>query len=214
MDIRTFSSRGYNLWETSDTIVDLDSTYAIWDGNAVGDTWPDWISTGFGIEDGSAAYESGNGLLITGAVVGDSILLHNTDYTEININNYTFLAFWLNVRDWVDNQDITFSLYSTINKSSTYLSLSTYFNFDKLQQWQRIMVPLERLNIRQSTELIGSPTYVNELEFILQPGIDFWLDNISLVVGEWRDLSIGPPVVSEIVFEGDIIPVMSPFSDS
>jgi hypothetical protein len=204
MDIRTLASSGYNLWGETSTTVNInliDSTYNIWVGTNASGISEDWISTGVGLEDVSAAYEGNTGLLINNVSDSSSVLLHSTDYVEVNINNYNFLSFWLNIRNWEIGKDITLSLYSTINKSSTYLSLSTYVDFYKLQQWQRILIPLERLNVRQSVELEGSPTYINEIEFVLQSGIDFWLDNVALVVGD-------------ISFEGVLIPVMSPVSNT
>ena len=214
MELRTLVSSGYNLWgETTTTVNVVDATYNIWMGTNASGVSTDWINTGVGVKDVSAAYTGDAGLFIDNVVDGDSVLLHNIDYVEVDINNYNFLSFWLNIRSWEIGKDVTLSLYSTINKSSTYVSLSTYVDFYKLQQWQRIMIPLERLEIRQSLDLDGSPTYINEIDFVLQSGIDFWLDNIALVVGEWNNFSIGPPVIGDIVFEGNIIPIMSPFSN-
>ena len=214
MELRTLVSSGYNLWgETTTTVNVVDATYNIWMGTNASGVSTDWINTGVGVKDVSAAYTGDAGLFIDNVVDGDSVLLHNIDYVEVDINNYNFLSFWLNIRSWEIGKDVTLSLYSTINKSSTYVSLSTYVDFYKLQQWQRIMIPLERLEIRQSLDLDSSPTYINEIDFVLQSGIDFWLDNIALVVGEWNNFSIGPPVIGDIVFEGNIIPIMSPFSN-
>ena len=214
MELRTLVSSGYNLWgETTTTVNVVDATYNIWMGTNASGISTDWINTGVGFKDVSAAYIGDAGLFIDNVVDGDCVLLHNIDYVEVDINNYNFLSFWLNIRRWGIGKDVTLSLYSTINKSSTYVSLSTYVDFYKLQQWQRIMIPLERLDVRQSLDLDGSPTYINEIEFVLQSGIDFWLDNITLVVGEWNNFSIGPPVIGDIVFEGNIIPIMSPFSN-
>jgi len=214
MELRTLVSSGYNLWvETTTAVNVVDATYNIWMGTNASGVSTDWINTGVGVKSVSAAYIGDAGLFIDNVVDGDSVLLHNIDYVEVDINNYNFLSFWLNIRRWEIGKDVTLSLYSTINKSSTYVSLSTYVDFYKLQQWQRIMIPLEILDIRQSLDLDGSPTYINEIEFVLQSGVDFWLDNITLVVGEWNNFSIGPPVIGDIVFEGNIIPIMSPFSN-
>ena len=214
MDIRTLSSRGYSLWGERTIFTTLEADYTIWDGTTGSGIQTDWLSTGVGIEDPSAAYEGGSGFLVVGESAGTSVLLHNIDYTEKDINNYDFFSFWINVRNWTSGYDITISLYSTVNKSSDYLALSDYVNFDKLQQWQRVMLPLERFNIRKSWDVEATPTYINELEFVLGGGVDFWMDDLALTIGDWNNLPIGPPDIESISFEENIIPVMSPFSTS
>lgn len=199
----------YETLYINETCPDSGSTYVLWNGTGELDTGGDWTRDGFGYEDVVAKYHGTYGLLVAGATKKDSILLYRKAYTEVDISNYDFLSFWINIREWASVHDIKIRLYSTLATKSNYVDLSTYINFENLQTWQRIMIPLSRFSITRSMEQVGWPTYVNELEFVLTDGISFWVDNISLVMGLLVTVPVcSPNLNSSIINEqpGKLVP--------
>ena len=77
------------------------------------------------------------------------------------------------------------------------------------------MIPLKRFNIKQATDKIGWPTYVNELKFTLEHGVNFWMDSVALVMGELVTLPVcGTDMDAEVVsgvpnMDASIVPQMA-----
>ena len=191
----------------NETCPDSGATYTIWNGTGELDTGADWVREGFGYESDKAVYEGTNGLLVVGATSADSLVFHRKAHTEIDINNYDFLSFWINIRSWGKSKDITINMYSILDNQSTELLMSNYINFNMIREWQRVMIPLKRFNIKQNTNLIGWPTYVNELKFILDSGINFWIDGVSLIMGELVTLPVCGTVMDADLVTG--VPAMN-----
>jgi hypothetical protein len=158
-------------------------TLPIWDGTGVLDVGSDWVREGFGNEAVAAKYEGTNGLRVQNAASDDFVRFHTIGYGAEEIDEYDFLAFWINIRKWTKGSDATVDLYLSSNQTSTPLSLSNYIRFNKVKEWQRVMIPLPRFELPQSSTVNGLRTFVDTLEFSSIDGIDFWFDNARLTAG-------------------------------
>jgi len=197
MEIRTLIARGFDLWSPKIISgIDSGAVYTIWNGTGELDIGSDWIHTGKGTELAAAVYQGTNGMSVTNSVAGDLITFYRQGYSEIDINNYDFLSFWINLKKWEHTKNISVKLYSTSddqNNSGIFLDLSNYLTLTKLDTWQRVMISLKRFKIKQDKTQVGWPTYVNSLVFNIKGRHDFWLDNIALVMGELITLPICTP---------------------
>lgn len=173
----------YETLYINETCPDSGSTYVLWNGTGELDSGGDWVREGFGYESVDARYKGTYGLLVSAPVHNDVLHFYRKAYTEIDISNYDFLSFWINVRTWNIKKEINIRLHSTLAAQSNYLNLSNYINLDRLEEWQRAMIPLSRFSITRAIDQVGWPTYVNELEFVLEEGMSFWIDDISFVMG-------------------------------
>lgn len=180
----------------------------IWDGTGVADTGHDWIRTGFGNESANSKHTGTHGLKVKNASSSDALAFNTVNYELEDISIYGFLSFWINIREWEVGNDIKISLRSTLSSSSYYLNLSSYINFDRLALWQRVLISLDHFNITSGAD---QRLYVNELRFILADDIDFWLDDVTLVVGELVALPVcSPDVLTEGIDDSKLNPIPIP----
>lgn len=189
MEIRTLITRGYNLWKSSTVVSDtcfdnVGTILQIWNGTGVLDTGTDWKHIGIGIEDQIAAYQGTNGLLVSNVQKSGEVTFFRQNEHELNINDYNFLSFWINITKWKSNADIYIKLFSSITNIVKILRVSDYVLTKRLSVWQRGMIPLQRFMIKCNINEKGCPTYVNTLTFIVDEGVDFYIDNITLIMGE------------------------------
>jgi len=179
-----------------ETCPDSGSVYTIWNGTGPLDTGSDWVHIGHGVESPIAVYRGTNGMLVTGSTEGDEIVFHRYGYSELDINNYDFLSFWINIKDWEVRRDMTVRLFSTLDNqvnSGIALDLSNYVMLDTLNEWQRVMIPLKRFRIEADEAQVGWPTHANSLEFYIEGAINFWMDDIALIMGELITLPVCTP---------------------
>lgn len=179
-----------------ETCPDSGSVYIIWNGTGPLDTGSDWVHIGHGVESPVAVYRGTNGMLVNGSVAGDEIIFHRYGYSELDINNYDFLSFWINIKEWETQRDMTVRLSSTLDtqvNSGIALDLSNYVMLETLNEWQRVMIPLERFRIAADDSQVGWPTHVNILEFYIEGVINFWMDDIALVMGELITVPVCTP---------------------
>lgn len=180
------------------TCPDSGAVYTIWNGTGVLDIGSDWVHENKGVESPTAVYQGTNGILVSNSVAGDTIVFHRHGFFEIDINNYDFLSFWINLKKWESKKNIRVKLYSTQDdqqNSGIFLDLSNYLMLNSLNTWQRVMIPLKRFRIKPDKTQVGWPTHVNSLIFEIQGKHDFWLDNVSLVMGELITLPICTPTM-------------------
>ncbi len=161
-----------------------DKTLPIWDGTGVLDIKTDWERTGFGFESPISKYEGTNGLEVTSASGIDFLHFNSLMHMPVSLDEYDFLSFWINLRQWVKGSDIEVNMFLSTNPVSTPLNLSYYLHFGFMERWQRVMIPLARFELPKVEIGGGSYTYIDTLEFRSLEGVDFWLDNVVLSTGE------------------------------
>lgn len=177
-----------------ETCPDSGSVYNIWNGTGALDIGSDWIHTGKGVESASAVYQGTNGMLITNAAAGDKITFQRHGSVEMNINDYDFLSFWVNLKAWETGRDITVKLYSTLDPTNGITQdLSNYLILNQMNSWQRVMIPLKRFRVEADKTQVGWPTHVNQLELYIEGQNNFWLDDVALVMGELITLPVCAP---------------------
>ena len=182
-----------HIMYVEDTCPSNSSVHMIWNGTGPLDIGTDWVRIGKGAELPQAVYQGTNGLLVANSADGDNIIFHRPNYFDIDINNYDFLSLWINIKKWEQKKDIIMKLYSTNYNDCRPLNLSSYIMMTSLNSWQRVMVPLKRFKIKQDKTKAGWPTYVNELRLEITGTIDFWLDEVALIMGELITVSICAP---------------------
>lgn len=175
-----------------ETCPDIGSKYVLWNGTGPLDAGGDWQRDGIGVESIDAVYQGTNGLLLASSNEGTAIFTSRGNI-EVNISNYDFLSFWVNVREWRHSKDIKIKLYSTLRPTKTELNLSSYINFNFFEEWRRVMIPLRNFKIARDKSKTDWPTYVNKLTFEVDAGVDIWVDNIALIVGELVTLPVCGP---------------------
>lgn len=184
----------YQTLFIDETCPDSGAVYNIWNGTGPLDIGSDWVHVGKGTETATAVYQGSNGLLIANAAAGEKITFHRHGNVEMNINDYDFLSFWVNLKSWQPQRDITVKLYSTLDPDNvTVQDLSNYLMLNKINEWQRVMIPLPRFEIEPDETQVGWPTHVNQLELYIEGQNNFWLDDVSLVMGELITLPIDTP---------------------
>lgn len=177
-----------------ETCPDYGSVYTIWNGTGALDIGSDWVHIGKGVESPSAVYQGTNGMLVTGSTAGDSITFQRHGNIEMNMNDYDFLSFWINLKSWQARRDVTVKLYSTLDPTNgRALDLSNYLNLNQLNTWQRVMIPLQRFRVKADKAQVGWPTHVNQLEFYIEGQNNFWMDDVALVMGELVTLPVCSP---------------------
>jgi len=183
----------YETLFINETCPDSGSKYNIWNGTGVLDVGSDWNHMEKGIESSVAMHLGTNGLLVEDSIANDIIEFHRSGYSEIDINNYDFLSFWMNIKHWQQGTDIKIKLDSTLGNSGVELNVSNYVVEERLNIWHRVMIPLQRFRITADESQVGWPTYVNRLVFTIEGEIDFWLDDISLIIGEVVTIPVCTP---------------------
>lgn len=178
----------------------------IWNGTGVLDAGSDWVHSGVGVESSIAMYQGTNGMLIGNSLNEDELIFHTTGYFDVNINDYDFLSFWINMKELESGKDIELRLYSTNDSTNgDVLYLSNYIILDRLNEWQRPMIFLDRFNITYNDEE-SQPTYVNKLVFTLQGKTDFWIDNINLITGGLLTIAVCSPDAGANTFTETLVP--------
>lgn len=170
----------------SDTCTGTDCVLHIWNGTGPLDSGGDWIKSGIGTESPVAVYRGTNGLEITNTMVDDILLF--TGSGLIDINDYDFLSFWVNIKEWknwnnTSKENIYLQMYNTGGDRTTEVSLSSYVNRGFFGSWQRIMIPLGAFENKPDTSKIGWPVHIDELRFRFSGGMSMWIDDVMLSIG-------------------------------
>lgn len=156
---------------------------SVWDGTGISDTATDWVRIGYGYESADSRHDGTHGLKVQSASISDDIIFHTVNYDVIDISDYTFLAFWINIRSWVQGADIIINMYSSISPDNTALHLSNYVHFGLVGEWQRVMIPILKFQLSSCADVNGYPTYINTIKFSSLVNIDFWLDEVLITMG-------------------------------
>lgn len=157
------------------------SIYNVWNGTGPLDIGVDWIHSGLGIESLISKYKGTNGLEVSEVSSIKTILFSKT--ADLDVNDYDFLSFWINIKSWQKGKDIYIKLFSTNYSGGTFVKLSNFIGTVHFNEWERIMIPLSKFNLKHQEAEVGWPTYVNNLSLELTGDILIWLDNISLTMG-------------------------------
>ena len=172
---------------------DSDVIHNIWDGTGILDVATDWERGGLGVET-TASYHTGtNGLSVVGAKNNDEIYFYRKDQNDLDINNYDFLSFWINIKDWNPNKDIYITLYSTNYEGGTSVNISKYMRTDIFDIWTRVVIPLREFQLIPSSTLPGWPTMANRLKFTMNGHMSFWLDQVLITMGALISVPITAP---------------------
>jgi len=178
----------------NEVCADSGSFLNIWNGTGPLDSGADWKHEGFGVESPAAVYEGTNGLLVTDSLAGKNIKFHSYSYEDVEVNNYDFLSFWINLKEWEYGKDVFINLYSNNDYDNLQnIKLSNYLKPRVFNIWQKVMIPLKRFHIKANRSMVGWPMFVNTLDFNIEGQIDFWLDNIILIVGRLETLPVCSP---------------------
>jgi hypothetical protein len=184
----------YETWYIEETCPGTvgTSVYNIWNGTGVLDIGTDWVHSGVGTESEVAMYRGTNGLLLSSTQNNDIIYFNNSE--NVNINDYDFLSFWINIKSWPKGGEVTIKLHSTSNSDPTKnVKMSDYIIFEKMNEWQRVMIPVYKFQIPNDTSKVGWPTFINELTYTMRRSVNFWIDDIALTAGKLVTLGICTP---------------------
>ena len=155
----------------------------IWDGTGILDVATDWVRIGYGYESIDSRHDGTHGLKVQAASILDDIIFHTTGYTVVDISDYAFLAFWINIRNWAQGADIIINMYSSTSSDHTALQLSNYVHFGLVGKWQRVMIPVLKFQLPIHDDMDGHPVYINTVKFSSLVGVDFWLDEVLITMG-------------------------------
>jgi len=191
----------YETLLITETCPDSAAIYNIWNGTGILDIEVDWQRTGAGVETTASKYRGTNGLDVI-YDKADSVV-EFTRTTDSDINDYDFLSFWINIREWDSKKDVYIKLFSSNYTYGTTLGLSNYINTSNINTWTRVMIPLSRFNLKAQFAELGWPTLINSLTFETKGNIDYWLDNVALSMGSLVTVPVCPPDM-EIADIGDL----------
>lgn len=190
MDIRFLAWKGYQLAPC--TGEGYDYIYGIWDGTGVDDTEDDWDRSGYGSETAAAKHTGTYGLDASGFSAGKKIVFTALPYTFIDLHNYDFLRFWINIKHWSFSKDV-FITFFTDTEQSISIELSKYVYETKNDVWQKALIPVEDFGFSTSDSV-----YIQKLRFEPNGEVGFWLDDVDLAVGitEVQSVAVCPPTVT------------------
>jgi len=166
MDMRYIAWAGYDLAECEG---EGECTLVIWNGTGIYDYGGDWVHGGHGIEVDYAMYEGTNGLDATDFTFGKQITF--TDSSGVNVDEYDLLSMWINLKEWEAGKDVL--LYF---EDGTGVYLSTYLGNYNIDEWQRVLIPLEAFGLT-------APINLQKLTYRSQGNMGFYLDNVEFAIG-------------------------------
>jgi hypothetical protein len=165
--MRYIAWAGYDLAECEAD--GTECTLVIWNGTGTFDFGGDWQHGGFGSEESYAKYDGTNGLDATNFVFGQKITF--TDTSSVNVDEYDLLSMWINLKEWETNKDV--ELY--FDKGNK-VNLSTYLESYGLDEWQRVLIPLEAFGLTEPIEL-------KKLTYNSTGAMGFYLDDVEFAIG-------------------------------
>lgn len=139
----------------------------IWNGTGEFDSGGDWDHSGHGSEEDYAKYEGTNGLDATNFSNNKKIRFQDTN--ENNVDDYDLLSMYINLKEWDADTILYFEDGITVK-------LSDYLETTNLNQWQRVLIPLEAFGLTAPINLI-------RLTMESTGNNGFYLDNVEFVVG-------------------------------
>jgi len=142
-------------------------TLVIWNGTGEHDSGGDWNHTGHGTEEAYAKYEGTNGLDATSFTNNKKIRFQNP--LEVNVDDYDILSMYINLKEWDADTLLYFEDGNSVN-------LSLYLETVNLEQWQRVLIPLEAFGLTE-------PINLEKLTMESTGNNGFYLDNVEFVVG-------------------------------
>lgn len=164
--MRYIAWAGYDLAECE---TGGECTLVIWNGTGPLDYGGDWQHGGQGSQEAYAKHEGTYGLDATGLSSGQKITF--TDTSSVNVDEYDLLSMWINLKEWEANKDI--ELYFDQGHS---VNLSTYLESYDLNEWQRVLIPLEAFGLTAPIEL-------KKLTYNSTGDMGFYLDDVEFAIG-------------------------------
>jgi hypothetical protein len=164
--MRYIAWAGYDLAECE---TDGECALVIWNGTGTLDFGGDWVHGAWGSEEDYAMHAGTNGLDATGFTSGKQItFLHPVG---VNVDEYDLLSMWINLKEWEEGTNIT--LYFDQGNS---IVLNNYLESYNLDEWQRILIPLEDFGLTAPIEL-------KKLTYRSYGDMGFYLDDVEFVIG-------------------------------
>jgi hypothetical protein len=142
-------------------------TLVIWNGTGEYDSGGDWNHTGHGTEADYAKYEGTNGLDATSFTSGKKIYFQDTN--DNNVDSYDLLSMYVNLKAW--NADVRIYF-----EDGSFVNMSDYLTTENLNQWQRVLIPLEDFGLT-------APIDLKKLTLESTGTNGFYLDNVEFSVG-------------------------------
>jgi len=187
------TSSAYDTLLITETCPDSAAVYNIWNGTGILDIGTDWLRLGAGEETTVSKYRGTNGLDVVYS--GHTNIVEFVRTTDSNINDYDFLSFWINTREYHKRSDIFIRLFSSNFTYGSELHLSHYVDLSDTDHWTRAMIPISRFNLKAQFAELGWPTLINMLHFRTKGHISFWLDNVALSMGALITVPVCAPIM-------------------